>query len=506
MTVPLGDGPVVVIGLPCVGKSTLGSLLARCLGRRHVSVGDLIRAARNRGQEWPTAAYAGRREYPEEFIARILAEALSPAEMTGTLAAVIDGGPPLDRVLLKAGVRPALTLLLSADPRIREARFGRRMLAGCRPGEHLELFRQRTALFEEKLPGTARALGAAAPLLTLDAADEPRHLVREALSALLLAGALPAACDVIPVPAADLDLAAKAALALARSGAAPVIADLGPSRDPSKGPEPVLLIKPGHAFTTDLISQIGDRTASFGYAVRQIAVWPGSAVGRWGLAAAHHDRHSLYSRYASHLLSANLAGGHELVARGEGAALEGWEDAHPVQVAKCVWRARLVLGDGTPTEVVNGHMPRIEQSFENGDVVVVALRLRRSSAHPGSWSDLRRSFLGATDPGEARPRSLRHDAARGLLALTGQISMQNNAFHLSAGPLEAMREGFLWFQDMLSADASAVRLAVDGTTSLGRSFVATEEVDWENGSRRVAAALLTTVPDYCRVSRGDLNI
>ena len=225
-------------------------------------------------------------------------------------------------------------------------------------------------------------------------------------------------------------------------------------------------------------------------------MWPADAVRGRGLAAAHHDRHSLYSRHVSHLLGPDLSGGHEVAAMHGAAALAGWEDADPVRVARCVWRARLVLPDGAPAEVVNGQMPRIERSFEEDGAVLVALRLRRAARRARSWTDLRRSFLGATDPRLAVAGSLRHDAARGLLPLTGVISLQNNAFHLSAGPLEAVREGFLWFQDLPPADPAAVRLAVDGRTPLGSAFEVTEGLDWDDGADTVAAALLATVPPY----------
>jgi nucleoside diphosphate kinase len=63
-----------------------------------------------------------------------------------------------------------------------------------------------------------------------------------------------------------------------------------------------------------------------------------------------------------------------------------------------------------------------------------------------SWKDFRNKVLGGTDPAKAAAGSLRAEILNRWqpLGLKAAPSMQHNSIHASAGPVEALRERFIW--------------------------------------------------------------
>jgi len=88
-----------------------------------------------------------------------------------------------------------------------------------------------------------------------------------------------------------------------------------------------------------------------------------------------------------------------------------------------------------------------------------ALWLRQRTPDAASWRTLRHDFLGSSDPATAAPTSVRAMAARGELDVLGPVTFQNNGFHLSAGPFEALRELWIWFGPVVATEASRDVLA-----------------------------------------------
>jgi hypothetical protein len=110
-----------------------------------------------------------------------------------------------------------------------------------------------------------------------------------------------------------------------------------------------------------------------------------------------------------------------------------------VKLRRCVWAKPAADGSA----VLNGHIPAQAQRWGEASTVGLAIGLR---AHAGavSWRRLRAEVLGSPDPARAGPGTLRGLAADGRLPTREPITHSANLAHLSAGPLEALRERWLW--------------------------------------------------------------
>jgi hypothetical protein len=123
--------------------------------------------------------------------------------------------------------------------------------------------------------------------------------------------------------------------------------------------------------------------------------------------------------------------------------------------------AATVRMDGEPVVILNGFHPR-QLSFFTAEDTACAF-LHGSSAT--DWEALRSDLIGATDPAQAKPSSLRGT----LYADPGQyglasVSSNFNGVHMSAGPLEGLGELDRFFGDIrpLSEWAFARALAAAG--------------------------------------------
>jgi adenylate kinase len=131
---------VILLGPPGVGKGTQGALLCERLGLKHLSTGDLLRAARRDGTELGREAqrYMDRGELvPYEVIVGMVGEALEALPEGADV--VFDGFPrtvaqaeALDGVLDRLGRKVDGVVVLKADDDVLVKRLaGRRSCPDC---------------------------------------------------------------------------------------------------------------------------------------------------------------------------------------------------------------------------------------------------------------------------------------------------------------------------------------------------------------------------------------
>lgn len=474
---------IVVLGRPCAGKSTLAARLAACLGAAHVSLGALIREARRDPRVAALTDKALRGE--EMFDASWLASLLADAERAQEGLIVLDAAPPVDRVIAQLGWKCRLAVHLKLDTAFALARRDAGGRERADDGDALFLARSNWCV--SHLPAVLSALARTAPLAEIDARWPPEAVLRQALSAWLLASTCrpSAAPGALLVEDPDslktrLDLVAS----LQGYAATALRAPFMPTEARPNGI--VLLLKPGLGFPGSIFSEIEARAAKHGFGVRQVAVWTSVALRRSRPAAAHLDLAYLWATwpreiggvYADELLPLR-----SVADRLDRASLaEIWQESGPVPPRKlgpCAWGVDLELPDARGI-LVNGHVEPFLDLFEAPDARVYAVLLGQC-APEASWREMRESFLGATHPSRAVPGSLRHDAWAGVIPLAGDVDFRNNGFHLSAGPLEAVREAAIWLGDA-TADAIAREMGLAGAAGCFNRPVA--EVDgallWSN--------------------------
>lgn len=451
---------VLVLGRPCAGKSTVARWIATAHGRDHVSVGDLIRDAYRTDEEFRVrnaAAFQGREGFAPEVIARLLGARLAACGSPGRGQAVIDGGPPMEHVVELLGLRPVVTLVLCAGPSHTEERFGNRAAsAAARDDDEMALFRQRSLRYERFLPATVRRLADQGPVHLIDATGGLPGVLRQVASALLLPHPPHPVRPVGPPGERGWPGTVTRLWSRSRAGGEAVRSapDAPRGPEPAAGNEPVLLLKPGFTTEPALVGQIEERAAAHGYRITQAAVWPGRAVREAGTVRAHLDLQYLIARWGRDLGAPAGPGAARVMPAYLYASRYGqptldavWQEDGPVpprRIAEGCWAHTVGVGRDRVT-VLNGHVPRHVERYEAPGARVTALLLAPAGPGASPWRTLREVFLGATDPAVAHPRSLRAAARNGELALHGRVDFRNNAFHLSRGPLEAIRERALWF-------------------------------------------------------------
>ena len=84
-----------------------------------------------------------------------------------------------------------------------------------------------------------------------------------------------------------------------------------------------------------------------------------------------------------------------------------------------------------------------------------------------SWQDFRFKVVGATDPTEADPSSIRRQLLDGweTLGLLGAPSTKENGLHASASPLEALAERLNWLERAPADDPFGAELLDAGCAS-----------------------------------------
>eukprot|EP00929_Paragymnodinium_shiwhaense_P037244 TRINITY_DN1987_c0_g2_i1.p1 TRINITY_DN1987_c0_g2~~TRINITY_DN1987_c0_g2_i1.p1 ORF type:complete len:2122 (-),score=771.88 TRINITY_DN1987_c0_g2_i1:341-6706(-) len=111
-----------------------------------------------------------------------------------------------------------------------------------------------------------------------------------------------------------------------------------------------------------------------------------------------------------------------------------------------------------------------------------------------TWSDFRATVLGATDPKQAMPGSLRatiNDQWR-QLGLQAEPSVRDNGVHASASPLEALAERANWLEEDVASDPVSKALADAGVPlEMQKEWMSDPQIRFEGKS----ASLFDTLED-----------
>lgn len=434
----------VVTGLPCSGKTTLCRELASALGGSAVIVGDLIRAAREDSHSVTREtqlAFEGRQEYSPRWLAGLIAPILRNSQ--GPV--VLDGAAPLDRVLVNLGIPVASVLVVDTSERVRAERFDSRRATGARRDDSRDTFHQRTKFHEASFL-RLRSLAPRERVFTL-AGDRPIHeLLRQALAAIVVTRhAMDRPQFVQDDWPHKLGLGAWVveSIQTARDAGCAIKIEQSPALDPARN-APVLLFKPGHTVSADLVGAVLDRFDAAGYSPVAAAVWPGRLIATSQIAPAHFELHYLLARWAHTLTGLYEQGksAYEVIGAGHSAGnLSAWWHGRPkpTKVARACW----VKEDDTNVPVVNGHVPAMIEAWQHPESTAVVIGLMANSGAQ-SWQTLRADVLGGSDPASAKPSSLRSLAFEGQLPTRESVNLSANLLHLSASPVEAIRERWLW--------------------------------------------------------------
>jgi adenylate kinase family enzyme len=437
----------IVTGLSCSGKSTLCKELAASLGGTTIVLGDLIRDARTNSQDVSRAtqrAFDGHDEYSADWIASLLAPALAVSHPP----IVIDGAVPLDKVLPRLGLVPTSLLLLQASDQTRRDRLDSRRITQERSDDTAELFERRSRFHRQS---QARMLSLAPRATTFEISGDHSlaAVLRQALAAITLARhhARRPFVDEICRRAGDSPQTQLVRLAdLARRHQSVVRSKIEETLEDS--PDPLLVFKPFRALNPTLVEAVLDKFASVRYAPTDAAVWPCTVVASSEAMPVHLELHYLLARWKVLPAECVGAGGparpaYEVLGVGRTPQmLSSWWHSSPLprKIARCLW----LKYDAIDRGVVNGHIPALVDTWHRPDSYVAAVRLTKQ-ADAVSWRSLRADVLGPADPAAAHINTLRGSAYHRLLPGAGPVSLSSNLVHLSAGPLEAVRERWLWF-------------------------------------------------------------
>ncbi|MDQ0648524.1 hypothetical protein QFZ53_002720 [Microbacterium natoriense] len=405
-------------------------------------------------------AFNGNDTFEGSDIARVLRVALD--QITDSKPIVVDGGVSVAEGLIQVGLRPTLAINLVAPDITRARRLFERATTGNRVDDVESIHVARSIAQLSALERTIRELEALAPTLTIDGDMDVEDVLKSALSALLLA----------EIPVED-------------NKSSPSDRFLGFEHDVtsprdicSLAPGPVLLIKPHLTGSGDLLRTVSRRFEEHGWGVAWEARHLTGSADVLLRAKAHFDIHYLYAAYASSLIGPKFVGGMEALAPDEYGT---WEEGKVWKTEQGYWRNES-RADGQV--LVNGHMPNQIRSYEEPGNVVIAVGLYPTRPDRSGWGALRREVLGSSDPTKALPTSLRGEGARGKYSLQ-PFTLQKNGFHLSAGPLEAVRETLIWSRRPVSG---ALAYAVDQTPrGSGSWFRDSAGQDW--GSKPVERVL-----------------
>ncbi|TYB48542.1 AAA family ATPase [Actinomadura chibensis] len=415
---------ILLIGAPATGKSTLARTLALCFGLPVISIGDLIRERRRTDpafRRMTDRAFHGH----EAFGGGAYDDLVAPeVERLAALSPVIvDGGPGIEGVIDRVRDVSWPVVELTAPAGHRESRRSERSKAEGRPDDRADWFERRAAVYRR----WRSAFHVGPDALRIDTATHDSGkaaLVAASWISVRLVG---------------------------RNGGSRFDRN-GPAR-PGKWNDPVLLVKPGfHYRTNDLMAAIERVLLQYDLHVTDTKVWEGGTPQTRNSWIAHLGDHFFWSSAGSRLDPSGKVGGLERARRHSVAEVAArWQNASlRTKVGLGRWEALLETGEW----MVNGHVPKLYEEFTSTGSITLALRLTRGGERHCSWRRLRRSLLGATDPAEADAASLRGLARAGRIPLHGRaVTFGNNAFHLSAGPLEAVRERRIW--GLESAESAA---------------------------------------------------
>lgn len=416
---------ILLIGAPATGKSTLARTLSLCFGFPVVSIGDMIRRKRKADVRFRRATDRAFHGY-EAFGGTAYCELVAPeVERLSALSPVIvDGGPGVEGVVDRLDNVNWMAVELTAPSSRRGFRRSERASSDSRPDDQAEWFERRSTVYD-----TWRSQND----LKIDAIGINTATHDRARTALVASSWI------------SLQFTGSSTDGVQRHK------HFGSAGKVQQWNDPVLLLKPGFHYEVDkVIPAIENVLHRHDLYITEVSIWNGDTAQARNNWIAHLGEHLFWGAAASRLDPSGKVGGMEY-ARGRSieqvSAL--WQRAsRRAKVGLGRWEARLESGEW----MINGHVPALYEEFTSPDHSTLVMRLTRGGTDRHPWGRLRHRLLGATDPVQADRASLRGLAYAGRLPLTGhRVTFGNNAFHLSAGPLEAVRERRIW---MLERDAS----------------------------------------------------
>lgn len=113
--------------------------------------------------------------------------------------------------------------------------------------------------------------------------------------------------------------------------------------------------------------------------------------------------------------------------------------------------------------VINGFYPAYKEQFTNSDAVVHCYEVDWDGNFM-KWGDFSEKVIGCTDPSKAAEGSIRRELYDNWqeLGLSSQPDILNNGVHISASPLEALREKEIWIHKKILDDSFGRALAEQG--------------------------------------------
>lgn len=462
---------IIILGLPCAGKTTLGKNLERALHIKHISMGDLIRRGRISFPEIlkeTQDAYEGKSEFLPSTLSFLLKKHM---EKTGVRSFIIDGGPGIHRVMEILSLHVTCVLYLDTPDFLRMERFQKRILNDKRPDDNEEFFFSRSGWFKKTLCGTCNYFQKKNLFYELIGTGPPEIALRQALSCFLLSLLYKWKKEnplriFYEEKEWNFD---KIICEVGKKLKSPFIWRRKRKRESPEGLNSfILTLKPGLKFPPGIYSFINKELNKRGHEIMGISFWPGEAIKKSMIGCSHFDLHYLISKWGplilekrlDDLLQNLLPPGHENV---DFISAFDYVEKYGFSVLKKVWcddekGAGINLGqsvwalyDKERTGIIfNGHIPDIMEDYENNDNFVIAIHIMQKRDREISWNFMRKHFLGVTSPLKASPGSLRWLAFHNKLGIGGKIDFKNNGFHLSRGPFEGLREITVWFDENIS--------------------------------------------------------
>lgn len=252
----------------------------------------------------------------------------------------------------------------------------------------------------------------------------------------------------------------------------------------------VLLFKPATIVTAEVLEGLAGRAAECGYSVVSArTVTPAELVANgtvrrhyaahWEVARAGrlqpderlrllriYDRREFEDRFGISAAEVPVLPVLEFVSRSAIPldAINAWSEASananglnsgtfdgPNEVGDLTYVNLFEFPDGSdrPVFLLNPHLPSVTTWFEHSPTPLVAVQLGSADDGALPWARMRAEFCGGSDPSTSPPGSLRRDMWDGLWPLRYvdeiDVGRSHNGVHLSNGPVEAVREAWIWF-------------------------------------------------------------
>jgi predicted nucleotidyltransferase len=264
-----------------------------------------------------------------------------------------------------------------------------------------------------------------------------------------------------------------------------------PELQPSTiGPFGVLLSKPATIMTPAVLDDLAERAAECGYLVVTARMVTASELVAEGTMRRHYaahwdiaregrlqpderlrlldiyDRPGFDDRFGVAAVDVPVVPVLEYLAR-SGISLDAindWSeasaDAHglnsgtfdgPNEVGDLTYVNLFGPSDGSspPVFLLNPHLPSVTSWFERTPTPILAALLGSAGDDALPWARMRAEFCGGPDPSTAPPGSLRRDMWDGVWPMRYvdgiDVGRSHNGVHLSNGPVEAVREAWIWF-------------------------------------------------------------